>query len=199
MHRARATCQGVHLAAVALWLGATIMTGVAAAIAFPTMRDLDPALPAFADYPTDHWMIAAGIVMNKVFAILDYASVALAIIALQALVIAAMPCRLRLSAPSSIVRLLALAGALASLAYSLFFLRPQMNAHLREFHDHALAGRIAQADAARAAFDALHPAASNALSLIAVALLILIIAGIWSLATDPASPLRGEDVNEVDR
>ena len=66
-------------------------------------------------------------------------------------------------------------------------------------HDHALAGRIAQADAARAAFDALHPAASNALSLIAVALLILIIAGIWSLATDPASPLRGEDVNEVDR
>lgn len=185
MTRARYICQGVHLAAVALWLGATIMTGVAAAIAFPTMRDLAPTLPDFADYPTDHWMIAAGTVMNKVFAILDYASVALAIIAAQALVVAAMPCRLRLSAPTSIVRMLALGGALASLAYSLFFLRPDMNTHLRDFHDHALAGRISEADTARAAFDALHPAASNALSVIAIALLILTIAGIWSLATDP--------------
>lgn len=201
MTRGRAICQGVHLAAVSLWLGATVMTGVAAAIAFPTTRDLAPALPDFSQYPTDHWMIAAGMVMNKVFAVLDYASVALAVIAAQALVIAAMPCRLRLGAPSSIVRLLALVTAVGALAYSLFMLRPAMNAHLRDFHAHAMAGRIAEADTARAAFDALHPPASNALSVIAAALVVLVIAGVWSLATDPhvPSPLRGEDVNEVDR
>lgn len=193
MPRGRAICQGVHLASVSLWLGATVMTGVAAAIAFPTMKGLDPALPDFAAYPTDHWMIAAGAVMNKVFAVLDYASVALAVVAAQALVIAAMPCGLRLSAPSSIVRLLALAVAVGALGYSLFMLRPEMNAHLLEFHSHAMAGRLAEADAARSAFDALHPPASNALGVIAIALVVLVFMGIWSLATDPASDRAGGD------
>lgn len=201
MTRARHLCQGVHLAAVAIWLGATIMTGAAAAIAFPTMRDLAPALPDFAEYPADHWIIAAGTLMNKVFSVLDYASVALAVIAAQALVLAAMPCRLRLSAPSSIIRIPAMLAALGAVAYSLLILRPQMSTHLRDFHDHALAGRVEQADAARALFDALHPPASNALSVIAAALVVLLIAGLWSLATDPhvPSPLRGADVNGVDR
>jgi len=65
-------------ATMALWLGAVLMTGAAAAIAFPAMRELSPALIEFAGHEQDHWSIVAGHTMMPVFRVLDFATLALA-------------------------------------------------------------------------------------------------------------------------
>jgi hypothetical protein len=156
--------RSVHMAALGVWLGAMVVIGVAAAIAFPTMRGLAPELPAFAGYPKDHWAIAAGHLMNRLFVVGDWLGLVLGLVAFGAIVGALLAGARRLATPLGVLRSVATVLAMLIAVASLVLMRPGMNADLDEFWGAARAGEVARADAARARFDAMHPKASLVLS-----------------------------------
>lgn len=159
-----AIARSVHLAALGLWLGAMVMMGVAAAVAFPTMRGLEPQLPAFAGYPKDHWAIAAGHIMNTLFAVGDWLGLVLGLIALAAIAVPLCVGVRRMATPLGVLRSVATVLAMLIALASLVLMRPGMNADLNEFWAAARAGEVARADVARSRFDAMHPKASLVLS-----------------------------------
>lgn len=155
------------LAAIALWLGVLLVSGLTAAVAFPTMKPLSPHLPAYAA-TTDHWKIAAGAVANRVFTLAGWAQCALAALAMFAL--AAHLSRAARGWLNTTRLLLTLAAALLQ-GYLSFLLVPRMNRTLSAFMDAARAADQ-QADTLRKAFDADHPLASNLISALAVVLFL---------------------------
>ena len=60
-----------------------VMSGTMAAVIFPTMKQLQPVLPEFVKVPQDHWSLAAGLVMRKVFFISDAVQLVMATISDQ--------------------------------------------------------------------------------------------------------------------
>lgn len=162
------------------------MAAATAAVAFPTMRDLEPRLEPFASYGGDHWPIAAGKIANRVFMIADAAQLVLAMLAAAGLAYLAFRDRLggRLL---GISRLLLLATALGLFGYQLFFLRPEMDVELRSYWDAARAGQTELAEASRAAFNDRHPTASNLMAATALAALGLSVTGAWG-GTRPSMP-----------
>lgn len=147
------------LLSLALWLGAVGLTGVTAAVAFPTMKELAPSLPAYSQYPGAHWPIAAGAVARRVFDISAYVQVACAAVAMIAggMRVSQGPRR-----PIARVVWTLLAGA--CLVWWLAILTPRMNRNLDTFWEAARSGKATLATDAKAAFDADHPLASRAIS-----------------------------------
>ncbi len=168
----------VHVLSLSIWAALILAAGLAAAVAFPTMKPLNPTLPDFAAYPHDHWLIAAGHIANRIFHFTDTASIALAAIAmLSALVLIRQPApRVR------VLWLVTLAAAAITLVYSLAILRPRMDRNLDEFWTTARAGQVETADAARARFDADHPTASRLISAQLAFVLLALGTISWSLA-----------------
>ena len=163
--RAAGAVETVALVALGLWTGALLTTGAAAAITFPTLRDLAPTLPGFPGAPPEqHWALAAGQIMNRVFGLTDVIGlVALSVTAGAMLGLRA----LRWPRPRGVVRFarLALLGLGIGVAgYTMLVLRPTMDADLRAYWAAAEAGEADLAAAARASFEALHPHASRVLS-----------------------------------
>ncbi len=186
----RRAVESVHLASLGLWLGILIATGAAAALVFPAMKALDPTLPAYAAFDRPHWTLAAGHVAERYFRASDVAQVALAGIAWLTLPIAAAVFGPRRSLP--IIRV-GLVGALSvSLAWQLLSLRPRMDLHLSAYRAAAIAGESEFAEAERAAFAALHPAATRAMAINAAVVLFALAAG----AVDATRPRRDEDAPE---
>lgn len=161
----------LHVVALALWLGGVVTSGLAAAIIFPTMKGLDPRLPEYAAYTGDHWMLAAGKVAARIFHATDLVQGVCAVvtIATAGVLLGTRAIRVRPLAP--LAWLVGVVGALAVLGTALFWLRPEMDANLHASWDAALAGDNPTAEAARQAFSARHPLASNLMS--ATALLVL--------------------------
>lgn len=135
------------------------MTGVTAAVAFPTMKGLAPTLPAYAQYPQAHWPIAAGAVARRVFDISAYAQVVCAVLALSAGGL-----RVVLGPRRPIARVVWTLLAAACLVWWLAVLTPRMNRTLDTFWEAARTGDTTLAADAKAAFDADHPLASRAIS-----------------------------------
>lgn len=161
----------VHVVALALWLGSVVGAGLAAAIIFPTVKSLDPALPAYSTYQDDHWMLLAGKVAARIFVATDMIQIAaggLALLAAGAVLVCGRAPWRRLT---TLAWLAALAGATGVLAFQLLVLRPRMDANLHEYWRFAESGQTPQAETAREAFSVEHPLASNLMS--ATALLTL--------------------------
>jgi len=148
----------------ALLCGAVGMTGVAAAIAFPTMKALGPTLGAYPMYHGVHWTLAAGEVMRRVFAVSDIVMIVCAVLAALALS-GAFAIRIRRARPSPTqwVRVLLALALLGVIGYQAMSLRPRMNTELLAYLDAAQVGDAATADFHRANFSALHPSASRTL------------------------------------
>ncbi|MGP1347051.1 MAG: hypothetical protein ACTS3F_10350 [Phycisphaerales bacterium] len=186
--------EAAHIAALGVWLGALVLTGIAAAITFPTLRILDPHLPNYAEYPEDHWAIAGGAIMNRVFIASDWIALACAIIAAAggaaalAPRLTRQPLRHTLFRPLAILRAAATIAALLITLASFALLRPTMNEDLRLFHHAARSGDIAAADAARARFDEAHPRASMILSAQAGLVLIALTLGAYDATRHPTPP-----------
>lgn len=176
MRVARAISETIHLTVLGVWGGAMIMIGVTAAIGFPTMKALDPKLPEYAQFSGDHWMIAAGKVMNKAFLVSDWIGVVCAVLAAITLVVVLVGTRTRFARPATVLRTVALAAAIAALVYSVGVLRPHMQHELRAFWDAARAGDNQAAAIHQKAFDEMHPQAS----FLIVAQLVL---ALWALGT----------------
>lgn len=151
----------LHVVSLCLWGAAVLGSGLAAAIAFPTMKALDPHLPAYSAYEGDHWMLAAGKIANRVFEITDAVQMAMAALAVFTAVglLVARVCRVRSIAGA--MWLACVAAAVGVLAYTLLTLRPAMAVDLHAYWDAALAGDTPTAESAREAFSAEHPTASN--------------------------------------
>lgn len=162
----------LHILALSLWLGCVVTAGLAAAIVFPTMKALDPHLPQYAGYTGDHWMLAAGRIADRVFDATDTAQVGAAVVATLTGVGLLLARVVRARSRSALAWLIALAGALCVLAYTLTILRPRMTTNLIAYWDAASRADNPAAEAARAAFSAEHPLASNLM--VATALLVLL-------------------------
>mgnify|MGYP000934491492 CR=1 FL=1 len=79
--------EAMHAMALAMWLAALAGAGLAAAIAFPAMKSLQPSLPDFPGAVPDHWMIAGGHIGRPAFMIADRASLLAAALAVITLAI----------------------------------------------------------------------------------------------------------------
>lgn len=163
----RRILHALHLTALGVWSGSLLMTAATAAITFPTMKSLAPALPGYAGYTGDHWMIAAGKVANTAFAISDGVQFVCAIIAAGSLLISAVFAGLDWRRPGVVVRAIIMGSALGVLAYHLLVLAPRMAVNLRQYWSLAEAGRSAEAEAIRAAFTADHPTATAVMATLA--------------------------------
>jgi len=183
----RSLLDAAHLAALGVWVGAVGMTAAVAAVIFPEMKELAPSVESFSAYPKDHWVIAAGRVMGRVFTILDWAQIACALLALvsAALLVVMKDARRwrRL--------FVTLAPAAALVWYALMVAQP-MHADLAGFWDAARSGNVEAADAYRGAFDARHPVASDAMGAIMLLALGALMISAWrkNVATVKAKTQR---------
>lgn len=183
MNWLRPSMETAHLVALGLWLGALVMTGATAAIAFPTLRDLDPSLPAFASYPEDHWSIAAGMVMARVFFVCDAVQLGCGLLAGATLGILFLTGAVARRRAAQVIRAALLAVLLVSLLQYLVFPAREMAQDLQAFWSAAKAGDAETADRHRAAFERAHPGASLRLSLHAIGVLVTMAVGAWAAAT----------------
>lgn len=169
------------IALYALLTGALGMTGAAAAIAFPTMRELAPSLGAYPMYPGTHWTLAAGEVMRRVFTVSDVVMLATGVLGGLALTTSfALRLRAHRPSPTEWVRILLALGLLGMIAYQAIFLRPAMNEELFAYLDAASIGDAANADMHRENFSAMHPTASRSLSATFGIALASTLLGVWS-------------------
>lgn len=169
------------LALYALLTGSLGMTGAAAAIAFPTMKELAPSLGAYPMYPGTHWTLAAGEVMRRVFFVSDVVMLATGVLGGLALTSAfALRLKAHRPSPTEWVRILLALGLLAMIAYQAIFLRPAMNLELFAYLDAASIGDAANADMHRENFSAMHPTASRSLTATFAIALASTLLGAWS-------------------
>ncbi len=188
----RAFCETIHLVALGLWVGTLAMTGAAAAILFPTIRGLRPTLPDYARYTGEHWLIAAGHVVQRLFLLCDTIQFGCATVASASLAVLYLRLRLEWRRPASFARLGGLLVAMGVLFYQFFFLVPGMNRHLTAYWIAAQTGDNATALVHKAAFDADHPTATGLLVSGTLAVLVALVAGAWSAATPGYGGPAGE-------
>ena len=177
----------VHTAGLGVWLGVVLMSGAAAAVIFPTVKALNPSLPAFSAYTGDHWMIAAGRVADRTFAVSDAAQFVCALLAGAGLVLGQPIGDASWRTPRSALRITFFSGAITALAYQLFVLAPRMNANLQGHWTAAAGGDNAAAQALREAFTADHPTASTTLGVIAALVAICLGLAAWPKAAGGSS------------
>jgi hypothetical protein len=172
----------LHIATMGLWAGMLAMSGVSAALIFPMMKRLDPALPEFAAYTGDHWMIAAGMIAARQFSLLAWAESVLALIAVGSLMGLVASTRGGLS-HGLVLRCVAVGGATAVLLYQSFVLQTRMDGHMLAHWNAARAGDNEAALTHKDAFTADHPLASGLMQARLGLLLAGLAAGVWSLRT----------------
>jgi len=171
--------QTIHLLALALWIGAAAMSGVVAAIVFPTMRTLDPTLGAYPNYSGDHAVLAAGNIAGRVFLFVDMVQFICAAVALASF-IAMLMLGYSLNTLARVARSVILCVALGILSYHLFVLMPGMHDDLKAYWAAAAIGDNVTADAHKDAFLALHSTASRSIGGTTIAALVAFILGVWT-------------------
>lgn len=173
--------QSVHLAALGIWCGAVATSGIAAAIIFPTFRDLDPTLAPYPAYAGDHAMLGAGRVAGSIFFAVDLVQFVCAMLVLMTL-IAMLLSGYALRTPLRVIRSVLTLATLGLLSYHLVILMPDMTDHLRTYWAAAELGRTSEADSAKDAFLSMHTSASNVLKgLTLMTLVCLLLAGFTTI------------------
>lgn len=176
-----AATNAIYWLALALWLSAIVTAAVAAVSAFGILPDTPLVLEDFRAYappddPGAHGRLAAGIVMERVFWIVDmiqFAAAPLVVIALLAqLLVLPLPSR-----PwANRARTLAILIAAGTFIYQAAALTPGMNRELRAYWVAARAGELDDAREHHAAFNEAHPRAEMLYQVRLLALLAAIIA-----------------------
>ncbi len=174
MNRLERTVEGAHAAGLGVWLAVLVAAGLAAAVAFPEMKELDPRLPDYAAYTGDHWMIAAGHIGRRVFSIADRVQLVAAAVSVLTLAIVT---RLRLSTgPWLALRWIAVGVAAGLAIYNGLVLAPKMDADLLAYWSAAREGDQVKAAEHRAVFSAQHPQASRVLTIGAAGVFVAVVA-----------------------
>ena len=173
--RIRAVAGALHMATAGFWLASIVFVGIAAAMAFPMMKDLAPTLPDFVGYPDDHWIIAGGYVTNPLFGVLRVVQITCVTICGITLL---MTIREHRGKWLSLSRVILLIAALGLVIFDIAILGPRMQGQLSAFRDAARAGNVEAADVHRAAFDADHPVGRRVIEGTALCALGLVITGV---------------------
>ncbi len=181
MTTGRRVCETIHLAVLGLWLGSLIMTGLAAAVLFPTMRSVEPHLPKFAAYSGDHWSLLAGRIASTLFFICDSIQFAAVLIAGGTFGLAILLYGLPVRRLSTAFRGGLLALVIGVLSYQFLVLAPRMNRKLAAYWHAAETGDNEAAASLKAAFDAEHPLARNLLMTDTLLVLALLVIGLWAV------------------
>lgn len=185
--------RALHLFTLGLWLGVIAMSGAAAAILFPTIKELDPLLPEYTAYTGEHWRLAAGLPAERIFLVADIAGFVCSFLAAATFGCLATFFRLPVKSPTTISRAFVLAVALACFASNLIIIRPQMNSALNTYRAAALRGDNQAALTHQQAFADLHPIASNLMIALLVSVLLTFVLALkqeLSLASDSAKGPR---------
>lgn len=166
------TARHLLIALLGIWLGSLVAVGAGAAIAFPAMKKLNPALPEFGAVG-DHWSIAAGTVFQPMF-------VGVLVVAVGAGVMASVLAVLFVRHTSNTRRLtLNLLVIVATLtAVGSLIVARGMRSNWLTFIDAAKAGDTAVATPAREAFNKSHPLSSTLLKTQAAIVLVTLIAAV---------------------
>lgn len=148
--------------ALVLWLATILAAGVNAAAAFIVLPDAAVLIERYGDLPpAQQSRLVAGLVTEPVFTIADLVQFALVPITVLALALQWFrPCGRRAGA-TDVLRTICIAGAAGLFLYRAFLIMPDLNTHLQSYRTAAEAGELEQAATARAAFDVLHPLASD--------------------------------------
>jgi len=158
----------VHLLALVLWSAALLSVAVAAMGVFITLPKSNVVLPEFSGYveatnsseaaaAADYGRIAGGLVMAPVFARTDQAQAILGSIAFATFVVRSLlRSRWRSRRLGTFLQGALITAALVLVAWHNARVAPRMDQALQSFWEHARAGEIAEATAARARFDADH-------------------------------------------
>lgn len=172
----------LNLIALSLWAGALIGAGGAAAILFPTLKQLAPTLPDFAAFPDDHWKIAGGLVGVRLFVLADVVQLGAACATILALIVTRLAGGTQASRAATGLRLVFMAFAWLLASYQIMVLGPRMQTNLNAFYAAAKAGQVDVARVNRDAFDADHPTASRVLGGTLLAVMGALAASAWGLS-----------------
>jgi hypothetical protein len=175
----------VHLVALGLWLGTLVMTGVAAAILFPTVKALDPVIPSYSAYTGEHWRIVAGKPANMVFLYSDIIQFGCCIFAMASLLGTVLLLGSSWKRLFVGVRVVLLTGAMCVFGWSFMVHTPAMNAEAGMYWRAAEAGENDIAATHQQRFAAMHPAATKLLGTTTLIVLASLIAGAWGASEPP--------------
>ncbi|MEM9065694.1 MAG: hypothetical protein AAGB51_09425 [Planctomycetota bacterium] len=159
----RRLTEAAHLLALGVWIGVIVGAGLAAAALFPSIRDLDPRVPAYEAYSGEHWLMVGGAAGERIFLYADVAQFVCATGAMLTLIISLITSGAGWRSLSTALRVPLLCAAIGLFSYSMFMHTPEMNEHLRQLRVAAEAGDEAVAQNHREAFRGMHPVASNLL------------------------------------
>lgn len=185
MRRLAAT---VHLVTLGLWLAVLASAGVMAALAFPTLKELSPALEGFDLYDAPHWPLAAGTLAERGFTIAEWATVpafALTVLTLPAV----LP---RRSLGLNLARVLVIAG-IAGLGWK-YHARDaaRFDDILTTYRDSARAGDMPLASASRLELDSTHDGLALTYQAITGLVLVLFVLSAFA-ATHRPEEARGKE------
>jgi len=184
----RAFCETAHIVCLGIWVGAVSIAAATAAVAFPALKGLQVRIPDLPEpSQSEAFRFAAGSVAQTVFLIGDTVAFACSLVAAVTLLLLIAIFRLPARRPATIIRAVAVAIALASLASIMLIVSPQINTAARMHYEAAKNGDAAAAQVHRQAVDDLHPIARNLYAAEIVAALTALLAGTCSLA----KPWRG--------
>ncbi|MBC7834291.1 MAG: hypothetical protein H7Y88_04220 [Phycisphaerales bacterium] len=177
----RPLLETVHIVMMGIWLGGLLAATAVAAIIFPAMKQLEPALPGYAAYTGDHSKLAAGHVGAKLFLAVDLLQLVCAVAGGAALGVLVLGKSLERRAATT-VRLVAFALAAALLTFGLAIFTPSMTRPMREYWAAAERGDNEVALAHRAKFAPRHTTAAGLLFATTGCVGLSLTAGAWSLA-----------------
>lgn len=170
----------VHLTSLGLWLGTLVMTGVSAAILFPTIKALDPSLPEYDAYDGEHWPIVAGHAANTIFLYSDIIQFVCCLLAMGSLLGGLLLLGDRLRSRSVALRVVMVTAAMCVFGYGFMVHTPSMNTEITAFWRAAKAGDNDVAQRHRHAFGAMHPTSTNLMGATTLLVLGSLIAGAWT-------------------
>ncbi|MCK6478182.1 MAG: hypothetical protein L6Q35_15280 [Phycisphaerales bacterium] len=183
--RFRPHFETLHVLFLMVWLCMLFGAGMGAAVAFPQIKKLDPALPEYASFTGEHWKIAGGHIGNTLFVIADKAQIISAIGALLTLALVMKARGLTAARGYAVARVVLVGLATAIAIYHVFVLSPKMMSTIQEFWAAARAGDMAKATPLQATFDSYHPASRLTLESTWVTLVIALLVSVFDAARGP--------------
>ncbi len=177
--------------ALSVWLGFVLAAGTFAAIVFQVTKGLDPRLPGHEGYTGEHYLIVGGHMAQTVFFVTDVVQFACALASCVTLggVFIMLRDQDRARRPAMVLRFLAMALALGSVASLLLIVNPKLTVAMRLYWDAAGAGDNEGALKFRSVAAEFHPYATGLMLGAAVGVLVALVAAVWSLAKPFQEPI----------
>jgi hypothetical protein len=148
--------------ALTLWLATNLAAGVNAAAAFIVLPDASVLIERYGALPAaQQSRLVAGLVTEPVFTIADLVQFVLVPVTVLALVVQLVGAGGRRARVTNVLRSLCIAGAAGLFLFRAVTVMPDLNGHLQSYRAAAEGGDLERAATERAAFDVIHPQASD--------------------------------------